>query len=156
MIHAAELDKSHKDIIAQAVCNPPHPICYLECSACPGTEMLRESITIHFEKKAIDNIIYQQWVRVDRTTLETASLPLEDFIIEKLEALIPHSFIATQQAQFFSECKKELKEGELAVVADFSENYSFVVQDVAHGIHWNNSKTTIHPYVVYYPHSEEE
>ena len=160
MIHAAELDKSHKHIIAQAVCNPPQPKCYLDkCTACPGTEMLRESMTIHFEKKAIDNVIYQQWVSVDRTTLETASLPFEDFIeafIEKVEVLIPHSFIATQQAQFFSECKKELKEGELAVVADFSENYSFVVQDAAQGMHWNNSQATIHPFVVYYQHSNEE
>ena len=116
MIHVAELDKSHKDIIAQGVCNPPQPKCYLEkCTACPGTEMLKESMMIHFEKKAIDNVIYQQWVSVDRTTLETARLPFEDFIeafIEKVEVLIPHSFIATQQAQFFSECKKELKEGE--------------------------------------------
>ena len=123
MIHAAELDKSHKHIIAQAVCNPPQPKCYLDkCTACPGTETLREFMMIHFEKKAIDNVIYQQWVSVDRTTLETANLPFEDFIevfVEKVKVLIPHSFIAMQQAQFFSECKKELKEGELAVVADF-------------------------------------
>ena len=72
-------------------------------------------MTIHFEKKAIVNVIYKQWVHVDRITLETASLPFEDFIdafIEKVEVLIPQSFIATQQAQFFNECKKELK-GEL-------------------------------------------
>lgn len=160
MIHAADLDKSHKHIIAQAVCNPPQPTCYLnKCTACPGTEMLRKSMTIHFENKAVDNVIYQQWVSVDRTTQETASLPFEDFIeafIEKIEVLIPHSFIATQQAQFISECKKELKEGELAVLADFSENYSFVVQDAAQGMHWNNSQATIHPFVVYYQYSEEE
>lgn len=93
-----------------------------------------------------------------RTTLKISCLPFEDFIeafIEKVEVLIPHSFIATQQVQFFSECKKKLKEGELAVVADFSENYSFVVQDAAQGMHWNNSQATIHPFVVYYQHSEE-
>ena len=160
MIHAAGLDTSHKHIITQAVCNPSQPQCFLDkCTACPGTEMLRESMTIHFEKKAIVNVIYQQWVSVDRTTLETASLPFEDFIdtfIEKVEVLIPHSFIATQQAQFFNECKKELKEGELVVVADFSENYSFVVQDAAQGMHWNNSQATIHPFVVYYQHSDKE
>ena len=65
MIHAAELDKSHK--FAQAVCNPPHPKCYLDkCTACPGTETLRDSMVIHFETKAIDNVIYQQWVSADR------------------------------------------------------------------------------------------
>jgi len=44
----------------------------------------------------------------------------------------------------------------LAVVADFSENYSFVVQDAAQGMHRNNSLATIHPIVVYYQHSDEE
>lgn len=52
--------------------------------------------------------------------------------------------------------RTERGRGEFAVVADFSENYSFVVQDAAQGMHWNNSQATIHPFVVYYQHSEEE
>jgi len=93
-------------IIAQAICNPPQPKCCLDkCTVCHGTEMLRKSMIIHFEKKAIDDVIYHS-LSVDRATLKTASLPFEDFIeafTEKVEVLIPHSFIATQQAQFFSE-----------------------------------------------------
>ena len=34
--------------------------------------------------------------------------------------------------------------------ADFSENYSFVLQDAAQGFHWNNSQSTIHPFVIYF------
>ena len=33
---------------------------------------------------------------------------------------------------------------------DFSENYSFILQDAAQGFHWNNSQATIHPFVAYY------
>ena len=69
---------------------------------------------------------------------------------DKLEALIPHSFIAKQQSLYFNECKASLKLGEVLVQADFSENYSFVLQDAAQGYHWNNSQATIHPFVVYY------
>ena len=36
------------------------------------------------------------------------------------------------------------------MIADFSENYSFILQDEAQGFHWNNSQATIHPFVVYY------
>lgn len=36
------------------------------------------------------------------------------------------------------------------VVADFSENYSFVLQDAAQGFHWNNSQAIVHPFVAYY------
>lgn len=41
------------------------------------------------------------------------------------------------------------------VTADFSENYSFVLQDAAQGFHWNNSQATLHPFVTYYLNSGE-
>ena len=63
---------------------------------------------------------------------------------EKLKALCPHSFTATQQSRFFSECKSTLKPGEIVVSADFSENYAFVLQDAAQGFHWNNTQATDH------------
>ena len=75
---------------------------------------------------------------------------------EKLEGLCPHSFIATQQSRFFSECKLSLKRGEIVVSADFAENYAFVVQDAAQWFHWNNNQVTIHPFVVYYKESGED
>ena len=36
------------------------------------------------------------------------------------------------------------------MISNFSENYSFILQDEAQGFHWNNSQATIHPFVVYY------
>ena len=33
---------------------------------------------------------------------------------------------------------------------DFSENYSFIVQDTAQGYHWENSQCTLHPFVFYF------
>ncbi len=78
--------------------------------------------------------------------------PSDEFVetlCEKLEKLQSHSFIATQQSQFYEECKASLKPDEVVVSADFSENYAFVLQDAAQGFHWNNSQCTIHPFVVY-------
>lgn len=69
---------------------------------------------------------------------------------EKMEVLRPHAFIATQQASFYSDCKSTLATKEMLVTVDFSENYSFVLQDAAQGFHWNNSQATIHPFVAYY------
>ena len=73
-----------------------------------------------------------------------------DMFCEKLEVLRPHSFIAAQQASFYSDCKSGLAPREMLVTVDFSENYSFVLQDAAQGFHWNNSQATIHPFVAYY------
>ena len=42
---------------------------------------------------------------------------------------------------------------QFVVIGDFSENYSFVLQDAAQGFHWNNSQATIHPFVAYYRRS---
>ena len=41
------------------------------------------------------------------------------------------------------------------ITVDFSENYSFILQDAAQGFHWNNSQATLHPFVAYYLESGE-
>ena len=57
---------------------------------------------------------------------------------------------------FYASHKATLKTGEFLVTADFSENYSFILQDAAQGFHWNNSQATLHPFVAYtYVDSEE-
>ena len=102
--------------------------------------------------------MFKQWVSTDRSTLETHCLPAEEFadlFCEKLEALRPHSFLAREQSSYFAARKSSLKLGEILVNADFSENYSFVLQDAAQGFHWNNSQATVHPFAAYYMDSGE-
>lgn len=138
--------------MAQVICNPPLPKCYLgACNACCGIDTLKESLLAVLDDNNI-MIDYKQWISVDRSTLETTSKISDEFVeafCDKLEVLIPHYFIATQQASFYSTCKATLKPGEVLVAADFSE-------DAAQGFHWNNAQATIHPFVIYYRHSGEE
>jgi hypothetical protein len=61
-----------------------------------------------------------------------------------------HDFVAHQQSSFLKETKSSLQDGEVIVSGDFSENYSFIIQDAAQGFHWNNQDTTIHPFVSYF------
>lgn len=133
---------SHSHCLAQMLCNPPLPRCYL------GTATI-------LDENMIDNIVFKQWVSVDRSTLETLSKPVDEFInmfCDKLELLLSHS---TQQASFYNDRKSSLLQGEVIVTADFSENYAFILQDAAQGFHWNNSQATIHPFVIYYKDSEK-
>ena len=119
--------------IAQLVCNPALPRCYLrECDVCPGIYGLKEFLVKQLDENLIDEVTFKQWTAVDRSTLETVTLPSDEFVnvlCERLEALQTHSFIAKQQGQFYDQCKQSLKPAEVAVSADFSENYSFVLQD---------------------------
>ncbi len=48
-----------------------------------------------------------------------------------------------------------LKPGEVVVIANFSENYAFVLRDTAQGFHWNNAQATIHPFVAYFRDSDK-
>lgn len=41
-------------------------------------------------------------------------------------------------------------QSEILVLLDFSENYSFIIQNAAQGYHWNNSQATVHPFEVYF------
>jgi hypothetical protein len=57
--------------------------------------------------------------------------------------------------EFFWALKTDLKEGKFIILMDFSENYSFIVQDAVQGFHWENSQVAVHPFVVYYRENEE-
>ena len=110
------------------------------------------------DENNMDDIVYKQWIATDRSTLETYCLPVEEFVeifCEKLELLRPHSFIASEQAAYYTSCKTNLQPGEFLVTVDFSENYSFILQDAAQGFHWNNSQATLHPFIAYFVDSEE-
>ena len=145
--------------LAQMICNPPQPKCYLDtCTSCPGISHLSKCLQSLMDDNLVDNVVYKQWVTVDRCTMETFSKSADEFVdtlCEKLKVLLPHSFIAKQQSAFQAKLKSELLPGELLITADFSENYSFILQDAAQGFHWNNSQTTIHPFVIYYKGSDE-
>ena len=61
-------------------------------------------------------------------------MPPEEFaeiFCEKLELLCLHSFIAREQAASYTKSNTSLQPGEILVTVDFSENYSFILQDAA-------------------------
>lgn len=121
--------------------------------------MFKEALLTAFEEDMIENITYKQWVTVDRCTFETITKSAEDFVQEFCKQLVhlkKHDFVAKQQSAFFSEKKSALEENAIIVQCDFSENFSFVLQDEAQGFHWNNSMATVHPCVVYFKKKNEE
>ena len=63
---------------------------------------------------------------------------------------MPHSFIPKQQSLFQTNFQSVLLPGQFLVICDFSENYSFLLQDAAQGFHRNNSQAAIHQFVAYY------
>eukprot|EP00731_Ephydatia_muelleri_P007530 Em0003g1778a len=118
---------------------------------------LREELEAIMEDNGVETVQYNQWINTDRANLETRIAPVEEFLdafMVALEKLKLHDYIAKNQAKFVAEKKERLNPGEFIVIADFSENYSFVVQDEVQSFHWNNLQATIHPFLCYYKNSD--
>lgn len=150
---------SYKDCIQQMVCENPTSECHLdECSKCHGSEKASSYLFELLSKANISQIEYCAWSGTDRSTLQNLTSPIEDFVDElyaKLVLLKPHSFIAKEQSNFITRTKNNLGEGEVFVMFDYSENYSFVVQDASQAFHFNNDQCTVFPAIYYYKEDSE-
>lgn len=144
----------YTDCLALIMCPNSSSECYLgTCTNCPGTKNLQDFLEKIFDENDIDSITYKYWASKPRTSLTTVVKDFSQFVAEfceKLKSLLPHSFIAKEQATFVRTLKESLGNDEFLVVCDFAENYSFVVQDAVPGFHWNNSQATIYPVVIYF------
>lgn len=77
---------------------------------------------------------------------------LDSFFVKMkkdLVELLQHDFVTNSQSDYFKATKDNSTEGEFLVSLDFSENYTFLIQDAIQAHHWSNTQATIHPYVIY-------
>lgn len=152
--------QDYNSCLSAITCNRSTTSCFFnECSEC---EELFDSFVEYFKSifhiGMIDDISYKRWISTDRTTLECITKPVEEFIDEfcnNLNTLKRHDFIAKQQSKFCTEKKESLNVGEILILGDFAENYSFLLQDAAQGFHWNNAQATLHPFVCYFKEDGE-
>ena len=145
---------TYKDLMAMLVCNLSDKMCMVHrCSTCPGTRALKMYLTQIFDDRDYDDLVqFQQWQNTDRAQLDNLSLNVPDFIdlvVEKIDKLTSHSFIAKEQSKYLKQRKQNMRNHECVVLADFAENYQFMVQDEIQSCHWNKDYCTIHPITLY-------
>lgn len=141
--------------LAAITCNESSTNCFFDqCSNCKSKfNNFAEFLEMIFEKNMIDDISYKRWLSTDRATLESITKPVSEFTEDfctNLQILKRHDYITKQQSTFCREKKDALNDGEIMILGDFAENYSFILQDAAQGYHWNNAQATLHPFVCYY------
>lgn len=165
-VEVSELDEkdgeaqiTFEDCIDMIMCTSKSDDCYMDkCLDCPDPEILRVFLAAHFEELSLSSVMFQQWMTVDRCTLETLVKSIDDYIDDFTDKLLEykkHNFLAKKQAAALKEYKANLKVGEVLTLGDFSENYSFLIQDAIQGFHWNNDQATLHPFVSYFRRSED-
>jgi len=74
-------------------------------------------------------------------------LTVETFIkniTAELPDILKHDFIADAQSKYLNEVKESLGHGEFLVTLDFSENYSFHVQNAIQSQHWSKDQASLH------------
>jgi hypothetical protein len=146
--------KTVQDCVTQLQCNPPTVGCCLgEFELCEKEEELRLRIETLYDETCMDEIAFKRWTHTDRSNLETVVKKVDDFLSEFFQCIKlyqHHAFITRAQSTFYSDTKQDMKEGEVLVVCDFAENYSFVVQDEIQSFYWNNEMATVHPFVAYF------
>ena len=154
MLTALETKRiTYHDLMKSVVSDNTNEECMLHrCKTCPsetGIESFVRELSPCTDP--LDEVKFKQWVSVDRCSLITKTLAFDDyvsFLAKYLLALSRHHYIAKCQATFFKDLKTHLEpEKEGLLVLDFSENYSFLVQDAVQGFHWGNSQCTVHPFV---------
>ena len=75
---------------------------------------------------------------MDCCNLETVQKSTEEFIdlfCEKLQILLRHDFISKQQSSYMNYTEKNISSSKVVIVCDFSENYSFILQDEVQSFH---------------------
>lgn len=157
---SANLFNDYHLLLKKLICDVPTKKCYFtQCTDCPGGESLKQQLKILFDQCCVEQVVFKQWVSTDRSTLETFIKDSDEFIeglVDSLSSLLRHSFIAKQQSKYFKDSKENLAAGHFIVICDYSQNYTFVIQDEIQGYHWNNEQATIHPFVYYYKTSSGE
>lgn len=141
----------YHDCLKLLVCKHSTPECYLDqCRNCPDLSTFSTELLDILINASIDQVQYTVWTATDRSTLNTVTVDVSDFVeglCDKLQILKPHSYIAKQQSEFIASTKENLKDGEVLVMFDFSENFSYVVQDASQAFHFNNDQCTVFPVV---------
>ena len=107
----------------------------------PGRKKLNDSLVVCFSTNDIaldSDIFYKQWVSTDRTTLVSHYSTVQEFISKTIDGfyeLCPHHIVSKAQGNHLKTAKENLFQNKVIRLLDFTEIYSFVVQDAVQDFH---------------------
>ena len=155
LINSLNTKEDYKDMMKLLVCNTDNRDCMIHrCSECPSSDILKEHLfDIIGEYDDDTEITYKQWITTDRSTLSQVTTPVQELVplvIDNLEKLTTHSYIARQQSSYLRKLKENIAPNTAILLLDFAENFAFTVQDEIQSYHWNTSQAILHPVCMYY------
>lgn len=150
-----DIPTTYKEIFNIILCENPTEACrYDECFDCPGFNKVANQFLIFFKNSSITDIECKQWAIVDKKyQLITVKLTVQDYVEQLRKKFTAdfriHDYVAKSQNDFVRSAINNLKDNEILVMLDFSENYSCIIQNEIQAHHWNHQQVTIHPFCIY-------
>lgn len=163
-LYALSRKINYRDILEGAVCNFDNEDCMTKkCHKCPGEfgvsevlERLLKELDIEVNEKIIK---YKNWINAgSAATLESFVDNFNNFKVQlckNINLLTSHHYVADTQKNYLNHCKNNLDSDTCIILMDFSENYSFIIQQSVQAFYYNNSQATIHPFCIYYKTEEK-
>ena len=148
---------SHSDDLPQKNC------VMRQCTGC-GAEKYRRTLCAK-NRILLNSKRYVQWTQwkvkkifngkkmVNRMLPTLHAGSYEDIFkayIKQLKSISRHQFMKIWQLKNFNMTLRNLRNGQLLLVHDFSQNLLLYAQDEVPGAHWDHEQATIHPTVAYY------
>ena len=148
---------------SEVITDHNHDCIFRNCKKCGAINTLQESIIK--QNPEVDwskQVTWHQWQYILLDTGEKDGKkkrvigkiryrgPLARLLmtfIQSVNAMSLHLFHFRWQAMQFDECKKQLQEGDVMFIMDFSTNYSHHKQDEIHGAFWCRRQTTFHLHI---------
>ena len=152
MLHAIHM-QDYISLLQKLVCDIESEECMVHrCNKCPSPENLKDYLMHDDEIEMTFNITYKQWVKTDGAEMQTITMSTDEFVdalLTKLSHLCAHHFFSKAQSRYFVEAKSNLNADTAIIVADFSQNYTSVIQDAIQSVHWKKEQSTVHPFLIY-------
>lgn len=144
---------SKNEIVSQIVCDSSNEACmYRRCSVCKDKKII--------VKGTSDTVAYQEWVtekivrpgakgkmyEVQLTTKKTkiaTSEELAKIFYFQLPIYMKHVYDTSHQFKFISRLRKNLKQNEVQIVVDFSENYKCKYASEIQSVHFGASQKQV-------------
>lgn len=161
LVNAIGWEFTYKDFMNKLVCDSAKKECMMHrCELCPGKDGLRAFLDEQLSDVDLDDEFhFNQWDTTDRASLTTHTCTYREYIdllIDSIDQLTRHSYLAKGQAKYLRDKKESLPKNEALILGDFAENYQFLIQDEIQSYHWSKEYCTLHPVVIYYRGDNEQ
>ena len=132
LIDAVNWDITYKDLILKIVCDSTRKECIMhQCESCPARAGLKQILDEQLsDVDSESEFHYNQWDTTHRASLITVTKTCKEYkdvLIDAIDKLTKHSYLAKCQAQYLNDKKQSLRSEEALVLGDFGENYQFLI-----------------------------